>query len=176
MVATPAVLRRRRSTQFMVFPSTYGYEDDELAFRMKERFGTPVLFRPEAVAEHDHRMEPGAYLKREYKLGYAAWGFARTARECALAMFGRSIASRSEVEYSRQFVERERGAAARLEESFLRLVELPANAASGAGETLHVRLLYDQHLLLKRWHWRRGLLAASDASETALEVSDQASV
>src|SRR5690606_7562160 len=49
-----------------VFPTTYGYEDDELAFRLHERHGTPVLYRPEARARHDHRMDPADYLRREY--------------------------------------------------------------------------------------------------------------
>src|SRR5205814_9227455 len=41
-----------------VFPSRYGYEDDELAFRLSRRFGAAVLYRPDAVAVHDHRMGP----------------------------------------------------------------------------------------------------------------------
>jgi GT2 family glycosyltransferase len=37
---------------FAVFPAKYGYEDNEMAFRLR----MPVLYRPEARAWHDHRM------------------------------------------------------------------------------------------------------------------------
>ncbi len=146
------------------FPDTYGYEDDELAWRLGRRFGTRVLYRPEAVATHDHRMEPDDYLRREHRLGHAAWGFARAAPECAMAMFGRDVASAAEVEYSGQFVRRERATAERLEASFRALADLPADAVSGPHAETLVRLAYEQHLLLKRWHWRSGLLAAAEAS------------
>ncbi len=144
------------------FPDTYGYEDDELAWRLSRRFGTRVLYRPEAVAVHDHRMDPDDYLRREHRLGHAAWGFARAAPECAVAMFGRDVASAEEVEYSRQFVRRERATAERLEVSFRGLADLPAEAAFGPHAAALVRLAYEQHLLLKRWHWRSGLLAAAE--------------
>lgn len=149
----------REAGGFTVFPSTYGYEDDELAWRIASKFKAEVVYRPEAIARHDHRMDPADYLQREYKLGFAAWGFAKTTPECAAAMFRRDVTSPQEVEYSRQFVERERGTAARLERSFLALADQPATAI---GENPAImNLIYEQHLLLKRWHWRRGLVDAS---------------
>jgi GT2 family glycosyltransferase len=157
-LSAPAALVREAGG-FTVFPSTYGYEDDELAWRMSAKFGMPVLYRPEAVARHDHRMDPADYLQREYKLGFAAWGFARTTPECALAMFRRDVTSSDEVAYCRQFLERERGAAERLERSFLGLADRPASAAGDDPAILN--LIYEQHLLLKRWHWRRGLADAA---------------
>lgn len=144
---------------FTVFPSTYGYEDDELAFRLGERFGTRVLYRPQAVAVHDHRMEPSDYLQREYKLGYAAWGFARAAPACARAMFGRDVTSDDEVAYSRVFVEREATLANRLEKTFLSLADHRADVL--VPHSPLVQAVYEQHLLVKRWHWRRGLVAAA---------------
>ena len=51
----------------------------------------------------------------------------------------------------------------RLEAEFLGLADVPASAV-GSREVL--RLVYSQHLLLKRWHWRRGLLEAA-AADTA---------
>lgn len=143
-----------------VFSSTYGYEDDDLAFRLKQRFNMPILYRPEAVALHDHRMEPREYLERERKLGFAAWGFAAAAPEVAQAMFNRNIRSPEELDYSRLFVERERKAAERLEKSFLQLADLPA-AAVGPESAPIINLIYEQHLLLKRWHWRKGLTEAA---------------
>ena len=146
---------------FTVFPSTYGYEDDELAYRLNERFAARVLYRPEAVARHDHRMRPADFLAREHKLGYAAWGFAKTAPACARAMFGRDVTGDDEIEYSRQFVEHERPAAKRLESSFSTLADLPADCVSGRDQRRLITLIYEQHLLLKRWHWRNGLLDAA---------------
>lgn len=152
----------RESGGIAVFPDTYGYEDDELAWRLARRYGTRVLYRPEAVAVHDHRMDPEDYLRREFRLGHGAWGFARAAPQCAQDMFARDVASAEEADYSRQFVQRERATAERLEVSFRRLADLPADAASGRHAHDVIRLAYEQHLLLKRWHWRRGLLAAAD--------------
>ncbi|HZW09170.1 MAG TPA: glycosyltransferase family A protein [Phycisphaerales bacterium] len=149
---------------FRVYPATYGYEDNEFAFRMAQRFGSPIRYCPAAVAHHDHRMEPHDYLGREYKLGFAAWGFAAESPDCAAAMFGREIRSEQEIAYSREFVERERPLAERIRATFLGLAGLPADAAPepscAAGRTM-IAALYQQHLLLKRWEWRRGLLDAA---------------
>jgi len=154
---------RRAGLAFSVFPCAYGYEDDELAFRLRQRYGTRVLFRPEAVALHDHRYEPADYLAREESLGYAAWGFARATPECALAMFGRDITGDDEIAYSREFVAREARTVERLEPAFLALAEIPADAVAGPHAPRLVETIYGQHLLIKRWHWRRGLLRAADA-------------
>lgn len=148
---------------FTVFPSTYGYEDDDLAFRLREHFGTRVLYRPGAQAAHDHRYEPDAYLRREYMLGYAAWGFARTAPTTAAAMFGRDITSDAEIARSREFVERERETAERLRAEFHELVSRPAEIFEPDPAT-HIRALYQRHLPLKRWTWRRGHVDAAEGS------------
>lgn len=162
-LSAPAELVRRAGG-FAVFPETYGYEDDEFAFRCGRRFGTRVLYRPEAVARHDHPMTPGAYLERERRLGRAAWGFAGAAPECALAMFGRDVRSAEEVAYARAFVERERANAERVRPVFEALERVPADALpprdDPAGAML-VRALGQQHLMLKRWAWRAGLLEAA---------------
>lgn len=149
----------REAGGFTVFPLTYGYEDDELAWRMASKFQAEVVYRPEAIARHDHRMEPSDYLQREYKLGFAAWGFAKTTPQCAAAMFRRDVTAPGEIEYSRQFVERERGTAERLERTFLGLADKPATVVGDDPAILN--LIYEQHLLLKRWHWRRGLADAA---------------
>jgi hypothetical protein len=141
-----------------VFPCTYGYEDDEFAFRAARRFGSPVLYRPAAHARHDHPMTPREYLEREYRLGYAALGFAGASPECARAMFGRDVASEGERAYCREFVARERGDASRVLPAFEAWGGVPAGAAPAGSEW--VRAAYHQHLPLKRWAWRSGLLAA----------------
>lgn len=153
----------REAGGLTVFPSTYGYEDDELAYRLRERFGSPVLYRAGAVAGHDHRYEPREYLEREFRLGYAALGFARTAPACAREMFKRDVGSEEERAYSAAYVERERAGAARAMGPFESLAGMPADAIPASGSA-HGRelvgLLYQQHLGLKRWMWRAGLLAA----------------
>lgn len=166
-LSAPAKLVREAGG-FTVFPSTYGYEDDEFAYRCKERFGTPVLYCPEAVAQHDHPMSPDDYLRREWQLGQSAWGFAKTAPACAQAMFGRDVTSDEELAYSRAFVERERAIADRVRETLCSMAETPvdvvADCDSPAGCVI-LEALYQQHLLLKRWEWRRGLLEAHCETE-----------
>jgi glycosyltransferase involved in cell wall biosynthesis len=146
---------------FVSFPLCYGYDDIELAFRLKERFNTPVLFRPAARADHDHRYSPRDVLEREFKLGQAAWQFAGINPAFAGAVFKRDIRAEEELAYSREFVQRESAAAERLERSFLALAQTPAESIAGPHRAALLTLIYEQHLLLKRYHWRRGLLAAA---------------
>lgn len=148
-----------------VFPSAYGFEDDDLAWRLHEQFGSQVRYRPDAVAWHDHRYEPMDYLAREYRLGYAALGFARQSPQCARALFGRDLLDPAEREYTRLFVERERVGAERAMTPFCQLANMPATLAQGPfGEQL-LSVCYSQHLLLKRWCWRSGLLDAFTGCE-----------
>lgn len=139
------------------------YEDLEWAWRVRERFGSPVLYRPLARVRHDHRYEPAGYLERERTLGADAFRLAAASPACARAVFGRDVDSPDELAYSRAFVDRERSAAERLELSFLALADLPASAIDGPHAPRLVTLIYEQHVLLKRWHWRRGLLEAADS-------------
>lgn len=154
---------------FRGFAFAYGYEDIELGYRLHERYGTPVLFRPEARAVHDHRYGPGDVLGREFQLGRAAWLFAEASPGFARAVFGRDIRSADELAYSAAYLAREETLAARLRASFLGLRELPASAVAGpetgpaAGQL--VNLLYQQHLSLKRWMWRAGLVDASQGGD-----------
>lgn len=164
-LSVPAALVREVGG-LTIFPATYGYEDDELAYRLADRFGTPVLYRPGAIAHHDHRYEARQYLEREFRLGYAAVGFARTTPACAGAMFRRDVASDDERVYSAAFVERERTGAARAQAAFETLERMPADViAEGPHARALLTLLYQQHLPLKRWMWRAGLLAAHDGRE-----------
>jgi glycosyltransferase involved in cell wall biosynthesis len=163
-LSAPAALVREVGG-FTVFPSTYGYEDDELAFRLAQRFGTRVLYREDAIAVHDHLLTPAAYLKREYQLGFSAWGFANTTPDCARAMFHRDITAEDELSYCRAVLDREAGTAQRLEKSFANLATLPAETIKGESSPVLLNLLYEHHLPLKRYHWRRGLIAAASQSQ-----------
>ena len=139
------------------------YEDLEFAWRLRERFGMPVRFRPGAVVTHDHRYEPARYLKRERSMGRDAWALAAASPACARELFGRDVRSDDSVAYARAFVARERPLAERLERSFLALSDLPADAVS---EARVLAMLYEHHLALKRWHWNAGLVEAADAASS----------
>lgn len=150
-----------------VFPSTYGFEDDELAWRLRERFAARVLYRPNARGVHDHRLSPAEYLRREYRLGYAAWGFANQSPRCASDLFGRDITNPGEVAYAREFVFRETAAVERLHEAFRAWDSVPADAVQGNWSKELMHALYQQHLPLKRWCWRAGLIDAAARSTGA---------
>ncbi len=138
------------------------FEDLEWAWRVS-RMGVALRYRPAAVVEHDHRYEPAQYLARERMLGREAVRLERAAPECAHALFGKSLLSDDELAYSRAFVERERRDVERLERSFVGLADLPANTVEGQAADRLIELLYQQHLLVKRWHWRSGLLEERQA-------------
>ncbi len=141
------------------FPLAYGYDDVELAHRLQPM---PVLYRPTARAEHDHRFEPDDYLRRELRLGHSAWLFARERPAFVRALLGCVPTDRAELSYCQAFVKREREAVAGLLASFRRLADIPACAVEGPDADALIKLLYEQHLPLKRWMWRKGLLAAAD--------------
>lgn len=146
---------------FTVFPGWYGYEDIEMGFRLKERFGCPNLFRREAMAPHDHRVKPMEYLAREYTLGYTAWGFAGASPACAQAIFRRDIRCAAEIAYCAEFVRREREFACTIARRFISLTDIPADPTHEREKPAFLELLYQNHLPLKRWCWRRGLIDAA---------------
>jgi GT2 family glycosyltransferase len=151
----------RSSGGFTVFPQPcYRYEGIELAFRVGRQYQAPVLYRPAARVEHDHRLDPAEYLRREYTLGHVALTFARLRPECSAALLGRDITSREEAEYCRMFVERERPLARRLRRSFEQAALAAPDSVDGEAGPMLRRMFYEQHLPLKRWVWRAGLLDA----------------
>lgn len=140
------------------------FEDLEFAYRLSTEAGLGVLFRPEAMVVHDHRYQPREYLQRERLLGAHAWRLARCAPECAHAVFGRDLLAGSELGYCREFVERERAEAERIEVCFCRLSGLSSDCVPPSGDETGrelIGLIYQQHLLLKRWWWRTGLIEAA---------------
>ncbi len=140
----------------------YGHDDIELAWRLKTHADLPVLYRPAAVAAHDHRLEPREYLQREFRLGRSAWLYARRNPGFARELFGRDITAADELGYCRAFVQRERSAAVRVLASFEWLAWLDAGVVDGPHAATLIDAIYEQHLPLKRWMWRRGLIAAAD--------------
>jgi GT2 family glycosyltransferase len=154
--------RARESGKFTAFHLAYGYDDVELAYRLKQRYGMQVLYRPEAEALHDHRYGAEEVLRREFKLGHAAWHFAERDPSFCEALFRRDIRSREELAYSREYLQRERVTAAWVRETFLNLEKIPGHDASGPAEAAMMRMVYLHHLVLKRWMWRAGLVAGAE--------------
>lgn len=146
----------------------YGYEDIELGYKLAQRFKTPILYRPDARAEHEHFYQPQDLIRREQNLGVAAWHFAKANPAFAHACFGRDITHPDEIAYSRAFVSHECGVAERLRESFLELGKIPASVVDGPHEPILLKLHLQQFVLLKRWTWHNAFLQAADASPAAL--------
>lgn len=155
---------------FPVYPVTYGYEDIEYVYRLSTTFNAPVVYRPHAAAPHNHRLNPQAYLDREYTLGKAAWSFATISPECAKATFGRDITQPEERDYAKAFVIHEEGSAKTIRETFLSLTDIPRETLPSDGHPalpFIVDCLYEHHLLLKRWMWRKGFLDGAASASTA---------
>ncbi len=146
---------------FLARPHVYGYDDIEVGFKLARRFAMPVLYRPEAQVIHEHFYTAAALLEREHTLGRAAWVFAEANPEFAHAVFNRDICSETELASAREFIVRERDAAERLRQSFIALEHLPSCSIDGDNAAHTIRALYEQHLPLKRWEWRRGLFHAA---------------
>lgn len=134
------------------------FEDLEFAYRARTIAGAPVLYRPAAIVEHDHRISVTDYLARERKLGLAAWELAGAAPNCAAEVFRRDIRSSAEIADCRAFIDRERDHAAQTRERMHTWQNTPANAVAASD----LPALYESHLIAKRWEWRMGLLEAAD--------------
>ncbi len=140
----------------------YGHDDIEMVWRLQRQSRLPVLYRPQAQALHDHRLDCRDYLQREFMLGRSAWLYARRNPDFARDLLGRDITDDAELAYCRAFVDRERPAAARILTSFERLAGMPASVADGPDAATWVRIAYEQHLPLKRWMWKAGVLSAAE--------------
>lgn len=142
------------------------FEDLEFAFRASRSMaqGVPVLYRPGAVVRHDHRIRVHDYLARERKLGIAAWELAGASPECAQAVFGRDIRSAAEVEKCRAFVEQERSRAEAIRGVMAEWEQLASNTINETNARSTIRIMYESHLILKRWTWRTGLLEAAESA------------
>jgi hypothetical protein len=136
------------------------FEDLEFAYRAHVIAEAPVIYRPSAIVEHDHRISVDDYLARERKLGVAAWELAGASPEYAAAVFKRNIRSSAEVADCRAFIDHERDHAAQARER-MRSWE---NARADSAVASDLPALYESHLIAKRWEWRMGLLDAAEAA------------
>lgn len=132
-------------------------EDLEFAYRARAIVGAPVIYRPAAIVEHDHRISVADYLTRERKLGLAAWELAGASPQCAAEVFRRDIRSSAEIADCRAFTERERDPAARARESMRTWESKHADSVAAS----ELPALYESHLIAKRWEWRMGLIEAA---------------
>ncbi len=148
---------------FLSFPHQYGYDDIEVAHRLRQSLGTPVLFCPEARADHDHRYTPREVLLREFKLGISAWHFAGVAPGFAREVFGRDIRADAEIAHAREAIAAEPPALRDVEREFLASGRELAAGLDVAALSARVADLYQRQRELKRSIWRRGLLHAAIA-------------
>lgn len=136
------------------------YEDIEMAFRVRERAECPVLYRPGAVAEHVHRYEPTALLRREIVLGHQAHHLASVSPRCARAIFGFDHRDESEIARARSVAAQERPDALGALRSWLALANEPASTLddeTAMGDAL-------ESYRAARAHLRRlGWIASADA-------------
>ena len=143
------------------------YEDLEFAWRVNRtrEQGVPVLFRPEALAPHDHLYKPEGFLERERRLGYSAFGFAKASPACAEEVFGLEIDRADELAYAARFLGHEGRAEQRLRDAFGSLTGLSAEALpeGDAGSQL-LKLLEQQQVMLRRIVFRRGLIEAAEGA------------
>jgi glycosyltransferase involved in cell wall biosynthesis len=183
-----------RTGAYAEYAGGYGYEDVEIVHRVRARHAStlgiaPVLYRPEALAPHDHRMEPREYLAREYRLGYTALSFARVSAACARELFGRDIAAdpSAALRDALEFLDREQASANRAAGFLSRAATLPAfdwpgesprhdgapPAAAVAGHAsaptaaptsalaaFAAELAREAHVPAKRWMWHAGFADA----------------
>ena len=143
------------------------YREIDLAWRLRERAGLAVVRHPEARAEHACSHTPDACVESEARLGHAALAFARSSPAAAMAFFGRDVAEPDELAYSRAFVRRERPLAERLLRTLRATAHAPAAHADGPGGLTLLRSLYESHLMLRRFAWRSGLIAAHEGAPVA---------
>lgn len=158
------------------YAGKYGYEDVEMVHRVCHRFGpdsagvskignvtpnVPVVYWPEALALHDHRMEPLDYLTREYRLGYTAWSFARVSSRCAREIFRRDLTVEPEKELERALthVAEKREAARDAARLLAQSATIPA-AEADVMAGFAIDAAYQAHLPAKRWMWQFGLADA----------------
>lgn len=143
------------------------FEDVEFGRRFALAHRAPVLFRPEALAPHDHRYEPAAYLAREFRLGYSAWALAHLAPECAREVFRRDLTAGEELGSARALIEvADPDVAAADHAWFHSLAHHPAAGIGAEGSpeaAATLAALYQRHVPLKRREFASGLLAAANA-------------
>lgn len=136
------------------------FEDLDMAFRVQARGARhatpiPVLYRPEAIVEHDHRISVQDYLDRERQLGRAAWELAEIAPRCAHAVFNRDLRAHAELDECERVITSGAADARDIRADMDHWASTPSDAPRAVAD------LYQRHLPLKRRTFREGLLDAA---------------
>lgn len=139
----------------------YGYDDIEFAFRLAAS-GAEIVYEPTARVEHDHRYRPGDVMKREYRLGQAAWSYAEVSRDFCRAVFGADITNPGYLDDCEAYIRMTERDADRICDSFISLERFPESML-GDGDAIP-RILAEHWVLLKRRLWRQGLIDAARGS------------
>lgn len=145
---------------FHDLPHAYGYDDIELAYRVGHSTGASIDFAPTAIVQHDHRYEPQEVMRREYKLGRAAWMYHQHNPAFTRELFQRDISSPAELDFCRQTLTQTRTDAERIEMHFLELSRHVPDAVSAE----LIPVLAQSWVPLKRFLWRWGLLDEANAT------------
>lgn len=156
---------RAQDAAGMLFDESPGhseYADLEWAWRVTSARSLPVVYRPQIRARHDHRVEPDAFLDREFTRGTQAFRMGLRYPRFVKALFGREIGQADELRYSRAFVEAERGLAEQLRQEFFALADVSSDSATQQA----LDSIYNEQSLLKRWTWRLGLISAAAAVQS----------
>lgn len=148
-------------------PEHSEYADLEWAWRITSARSLPLVYRHQIRVRHDHRIEPEAYLDREFSRGTQAFRIGLRYPRFAKALFGREIGQADEIRYSRAFVEAERGLAEQLRQELFALADVSSDSATPAA----VESIYNEQSLLKRWTWRLGLIARASAEHAPAPLS-----
>ncbi|MEO1129224.1 MAG: glycosyltransferase [Planctomycetota bacterium] len=139
------------------------FEDVEFAWRVVQRHRTPVLFRPQATAPHEHAYTPEGYLERERRLGYSAWGFAQASPDAAQAVFARDLRAPEQVDHCQRLASATPDDD--LHEWFRALhAALAPTLAAGADGAEQIAAIYQKHLPLKRRAFAQGFLEAASGA------------
>jgi len=136
-------------------PDTYGYDDIELAYRLR----LPVRYCAAARAPHDHPMTATGILKRDEELGRAAVRYAQINPAFIRATLGFDPLDPDMITSARDSVEHDASVMERASAAFIELAAQPALDTAGTGDHKHLHAMTDLLRPLRRWHFRRGWTA-----------------
>ena len=146
------------------------YEDVEMAYRVIDQTGMPVVFRPECVVTHDHRHEARALIRREALLGHQAVRLAEVNPACARAIFGSLHTDADRIAGARAAQETSRTRALDALHRFLAIAEAPGatvDAIDIAGMFEHLWKPARAHLRAMGWIGAIDGLSAREAMDRA---------
>jgi len=146
------------------------YEDVEMAYRVVDQTGMPVVFRSECAVTHDHRYEARALIRREALLGHQAVRLAEVHPACARAIFGFLHTDADRIAGARAMLESGRPRAHDALHRFLAIAETPGatvEAIDIAGIFEHLWKPARAHLRAMGWIGAIDGLSAREAMDRA---------